>query len=411
MKKIIVTLCSLALSLAGTFGVNQLASNDEAITDRNIEQVIIDEDAEAVEDIVNIPEDKEKADTSKEKEEKSSKIEVATPKAKDTERKATVNSKSTVNRNDKKDNKKSVNKKANNTNVDHTNAKKENNVDKKKNTVNNSYEKPVTNNTVKQYDNTNNAANSNTKSKASDYYNGFKSNGNNIYVYKNVDLSNCESTQDIVNELQKNGYQNINMNNVKNIESLQDILSLIGINGSQNNNNKPTPTTVPTKPAPTTAPTKPAPTTAPTKPAPTTAPTKPAPTTPPTNNSGSNQGYADEVLRLVNIERSKAGLSSLTTNATLKAAADKRAQETEVSFSHTRPNGSKFSTALQEYGVSYRTAGENIAYGQRSPQEVVNGWMNSPGHRANILNGSFGKIGIGVYQSKGIIYWSQLFTN
>ena len=103
-------------------------------------------------------------------------------------------------------------------------------------------------------------------------------------------------------------------------------------------------------------------------------------------------------------------MSSLTTNSSLKAAAE-RCTETKVSFSHTRPNGSKFSSVFKEYGVSYRTAGENIAYGQRSPQEVVKGWMNSPGHRANILNGSFGKIGIGVYQSNGVIYWSQLFTD
>ena len=114
----------------------------------------------------------------------------------------------------------------------------------------------------------------------------------------------------------------------------------------------------------------------------------------------------------MNIERSKAGLSALSTNSTLTAAEDKRAQETKQSFSHTRPNGSSFSTVLKEFNISYRTAGENIAYGQRTPQEVVTGWMNSPGHRANILNANFGKIGIGVYQaSNGTIYWTQLFTN
>ena len=140
-------------------------------------------------------------------------------------------------------------------------------------------------------------------------------------------------------------------------------------------------------------------------------------TKPPTtgnNGSYSNktlEGYADEVLRLVNQERAKAGLSSLTTNPTLIAAANKRAQESRQSFSHTRPNGTSFSTALDEYGVAYRTSGENIAYGQRTPQEVVSGWMNSPGHRANILNPNFNKIGIGVYQHGGTIYWAQLFTN
>ena len=347
MKKLIVTLCSLALSLAGTFGINQLASNDEAIIDRNTQQVNIEQDAEAVKNTEVA--DKVKIETKDE-------VEVAAPKAEDTEIKDTNNTKeerevkedkkeqkdeqatvksdmqSTVKNNDKKDKQKSSNKKVVNTNVNKEVTKQV--------TTNKTSEKPVTN-----YNENNSAAN-NSNNKASDYINDFKSNGNNVFVYKNVDLSDCNSTQDVVKEL-----------------------------------------------------------------APTTTPTKPAPTTPPTNNSGSNQGFAEEVLRLVNIERSKAGLSSLTTNATLKAAADKRAQETKTSFSHTRPNGSKFSTVLQEYGISYRTAGENIAYGQRSPQEVVNGWMNSPGHRANILNGSFGKIGIGVYQSGGVIYWSQLFTN
>lgn len=64
-----------------------------------------------------------------------------------------------------------------------------------------------------------------------------------------------------------------------------------------------------------------------------------------------------------------------------------RAKETEQSFSHTRPNGSNFSTALKEQGVSYRGSGENIAWGQKTPEDVMKAWMNSEGHRANILNG------------------------
>ena len=419
MKKIIVTLCSLALSIAGTLGANQMASNNEAITDKNIEQVYIEQDAETMEAKAALPAKEYTAEESTEKQEKASDVEVAAPKAEKTERKETANTKAekntTVTNKDKKNNKTDNSVK---TSV-------ENKADTKKTTADTSNEKAVINtavnqkadsNAVKKNDTVTNAANSTTQNntnqstteqkKILDYINNFKSNGNNILVYKNVDLSDCESTQDVVEELQKNGYKNININNIQNISSLQDILSLIC---DQNPASKPEPTT---PPAPTTAP-KPNPTTSP---APTTAPKptatpKPAPTSTPSDPSGSNQGYADEVLRLVNIERSKAGLSSLSTNATLKAAADKRAQETVTSFSHTRPNGSKFSTVLQEYGISYRTAGENIAYGQRSPQEVVNGWMNSPGHRANILNGSFNKIGIGVYQSRGVIYWSQLFTN
>lgn len=95
---------------------------------------------------------------------------------------------------------------------------------------------------------------------------------------------------------------------------------------------------------------------------------------------------------------------------TRMAAAQVRAVECEQSFSHTRPNGTSFSTALKEQGVSYRRAGENIAWGQRSPEEVVNAWMNSEGHRANIMNSNFTKIGVGYYQNaNGVKYWSQLF--
>ena len=91
-------------------------------------------------------------------------------------------------------------------------------------------------------------------------------------------------------------------------------------------------------------------------------------------------------------------------------AAQVRAAETVQSFSHTRPNGSSFSTALTEAGVSYTRSGENIAYGQSTPQQVVQAWMNSSGHRANILNESFTTIGVGYTVSGGTAYWAQLFT-
>lgn len=87
-----------------------------------------------------------------------------------------------------------------------------------------------------------------------------------------------------------------------------------------------------------------------------------------------------------------------------------RAREIEGAFSHTRPNGSSFSTALKEQGASYRAAGENIAYGQRSAEQVMEGWMNSSGHRANILNAQYTAIGVGVYRSaSGTLHWVQLF--
>lgn len=125
----------------------------------------------------------------------------------------------------------------------------------------------------------------------------------------------------------------------------------------------------------------------------------------------SEHAYVLRVFELVNEERTKAGLKPLTLEKNITAAAQVRAVETEQSFSHTRPDGSHFSTALKEAGVSYRGAGENIAWGQKTPEQVMNGWMNSPGHRANILNEKFTSIGIGYYQNaKGVNYWSQLFT-
>lgn len=122
--------------------------------------------------------------------------------------------------------------------------------------------------------------------------------------------------------------------------------------------------------------------------------------------------YVNEVVRLVNQHRASYGLSALSsTDTALMKAADKRAQEQAVLFSHTRPNGSSWSTVLGEYGVSYRGAGENVAYGQSTPAQVVNAWMNSEGHRANILNANFSNIGVGVHYQNGTYYWAQLFTN
>lgn len=131
----------------------------------------------------------------------------------------------------------------------------------------------------------------------------------------------------------------------------------------------------------------------------------------PGNNGSTNSSYEQQVIDLVNKERAKAGLSALKLDKNVAKAALVRAKETEKSFSHTRPNGSKFSTALTESGVSFRGAGENIAWGQKTPQEVMKGWMNSDGHRANILNKNFTTIGVGYYKNAyGVNYWTQLFT-
>lgn len=134
------------------------------------------------------------------------------------------------------------------------------------------------------------------------------------------------------------------------------------------------------------------------------------PSTP--GDSVTADSFAEQVVSLVNAERAKAGLSPLTVNNGAAQAAMTRAKEITSSFSHTRPSGKSFSTALTEAGVSFRSAGENIAYGQRSAEEVMNGWMNSSGHRANILNGSFTQIGVAHYQdASGTDYWVQLFLN
>lgn len=124
-----------------------------------------------------------------------------------------------------------------------------------------------------------------------------------------------------------------------------------------------------------------------------------------------DKSFAEQVVDLVNQERAKAGLEKLTLDKNIEAAALVRAKEIEVSFSHTRPDGSSFSSVLKEHNISYRGAGENIAWGQTSPEAVMNAWMNSEGHRANILNANFTKIGVGYYQnSAGRKFWTQLFT-
>lgn len=144
----------------------------------------------------------------------------------------------------------------------------------------------------------------------------------------------------------------------------------------------------------------------------TNAPETNAPETNAPETDGSQDvSAARKVADLVNQERAKAGLAPLDVKVNLQTAAQVRAKEIEKSFSHTRPNGSSFSTVLAENGVDYRGSGENIAWGQRSPEEVMNGWMNSDGHRANILNKNFKYIGVGYHvNSNGTGYWTQLFT-
>lgn len=120
--------------------------------------------------------------------------------------------------------------------------------------------------------------------------------------------------------------------------------------------------------------------------------------------------YEQEVVRLVNDIRRKNGLSPLTLDWELSRVARYKSQDMKDKgyFSHTSPTyGSPFAM-MKSFGISYRTAGENIAKGYSTPEEVVKGWMNSPGHRANILNSSFTHIGVG-YVASGS-YWTQMFV-
>lgn len=124
--------------------------------------------------------------------------------------------------------------------------------------------------------------------------------------------------------------------------------------------------------------------------------------------------YKAQVVAIMNQERANAGVGGISQNASLDAVAQIRAQEIAQSFSHTRPNGTSCFTVLDEGGIAYMTAGENIAAGYGDPASVMSGWMNSPGHRANILNGSFGQVGIGYYTDPNSgygTYWVQIFTN
>ena len=141
-----------------------------------------------------------------------------------------------------------------------------------------------------------------------------------------------------------------------------------------------------------------------------TVPAAPAPT--PTPKPENTAKIKAEVVKIVNQERAKVNLPPLKEDAKIDAAADVRARELETLFSHTRPDGSVCSSVLNEFGISYYAAGENIASGYSSPSSVMNGWMNSLGHRQNILTDYFGKIGIGYYKApNGYKYWVQLFTN
>lgn len=119
-----------------------------------------------------------------------------------------------------------------------------------------------------------------------------------------------------------------------------------------------------------------------------------------------------EVLRIVNEERVSRNKLPLTTFSGLQTIAHLRSQEIVEYFSHTRPNGNQWHTAFSENGLSYSYAGENIAAGQTTPASVMQSWMNSQGHRENILSDDFMHVGVGrtyLNSSEYRYYWTQLF--
>jgi len=128
----------------------------------------------------------------------------------------------------------------------------------------------------------------------------------------------------------------------------------------------------------------------------------------PPPSAGELSSYKQVVWQLVNAERAKAGLPALEYVSALQHAVDIRAEESYISLTHTRPNGSNWSTVLS--GIQYNTAGENIAKGQLTPEKVMTGWMNSSGHRANILKREYTGMAVGVVEKGGVLYWAQLFV-
>lgn len=140
-------------------------------------------------------------------------------------------------------------------------------------------------------------------------------------------------------------------------------------------------------------------------------PSQPKPSEPsqPSKPSEDKASFASQVVTLVNKERAKAGLPALTVHEKLTGMALDKAKDMNDNkyFDHTSPTyGSPFDM-MKKYGISYGYAGENIAMGQRTPEEVMNSWMNSDGHRKNILSANFTMIGVGYYNG----YWVQEFIS
>lgn len=119
-----------------------------------------------------------------------------------------------------------------------------------------------------------------------------------------------------------------------------------------------------------------------------------------------------DIVRLVNEERARFGLPELIWDSEIAEAASVRAEEQKSAFSHIRPGGERFFTVFQQAEIKATIVGENLARGKRgTASTIMNAWMSSEGHRRNILNERFSRIGIGYAENGTDIYWCQLFAD
>jgi uncharacterized YkwD family protein len=197
-------------------------------------------------------------------------------------------------------------------------------------------------------------------------------------------------------------YQGSNLNELNSY--LQKYFANLGINFNTNTTTT-TETQQPTQPtAQTQQPTE-------TTTQPTQQPTTTTEPTQTTQTTSALSAYEQKVVDLTNQERAKNGLATLKVDTALSKVAREKSLDMSKNgyFSHTSPTyGSPFDM-MKQFGISYQYAGENIAMGQRTPEEVVQAWMNSEGHRKNILSANFNYIGVGYVESGN--YWTQMFIS
>jgi len=130
------------------------------------------------------------------------------------------------------------------------------------------------------------------------------------------------------------------------------------------------------------------------------------------NTTASNSNYEQKVVELVNVERQKNGLAALALDSSVSNVARTKSKDMAANnyFAHQSPTYGSAGDMLKQSGINWSAWGENIASGQRTPEAVVTAWMNSEGHRANILSSNFTKIGVGyTTNSNGTPYWTQMF--